>query len=170
MDVDAVFHQQHHELFSIHQGDGARVRLSRFLDGSGTQSVYLYFCGIPKCEGLSTELHKRELIAIALDAGVEPGANGGLRCLFIRFQEPSFDDQLGDFSGMKRLACLSIAELWALILVTPPWPSGGHPWYRNKTGYRSSSPYHRTGQQAADGRKPASREPRRLFQLRSRQW
>lgn len=38
MDADAVFHQQHHELFSVHQGDGSFVGLSCFLDGSGTES------------------------------------------------------------------------------------------------------------------------------------
>lgn len=37
MYADAVFHQQHHELFSVHQGDGSFVGLSSFLDGSGTE-------------------------------------------------------------------------------------------------------------------------------------
>lgn len=37
MDADAVFHQQHHELFTVHQGDGSLVGLSCFLDGSGTK-------------------------------------------------------------------------------------------------------------------------------------
>ena len=32
-----MFHQQHHELFTVHQGDGSLVVLSCFLDGSGTE-------------------------------------------------------------------------------------------------------------------------------------
>ena len=37
MDADAVLHQQHHELFTVHQGDGSLVWLSRFLDGPGAE-------------------------------------------------------------------------------------------------------------------------------------
>ena len=37
MDPNAVFHQEHHELFPIHQGDGGLVGLGSFLDGSWTE-------------------------------------------------------------------------------------------------------------------------------------
>ena len=37
MDADAVFHQQHHELFTVHQGDGGFVCLGGFLDSSWTE-------------------------------------------------------------------------------------------------------------------------------------
>ncbi len=77
---------------------------------------------------------------------------------------------LAGCGGLPASFSIWIAALWTLILVTPPWPSKGHPWYRNKTGCRSWSPYRQIDRKAADGRKPASREPRHLFQLRSRRW
>jgi hypothetical protein len=34
MDADSVFHQEYHELLTVHQGDGSLVCLGSFLDGS----------------------------------------------------------------------------------------------------------------------------------------
>jgi len=65
-----------------------------------------YLEQISRNNHLRAYLYKGRLIPIALDVGVEPGANGGLRCLTVRLPEPSSDDQIGDFSGMEWLACL----------------------------------------------------------------
>ena len=48
MDTNAVFHQEHHKLFSVHQGDGGLVGLSCFLNsaraevaGSDDQALFV---------------------------------------------------------------------------------------------------------------------------------
>lgn len=37
MDADSVFHQEHHKLFPVDQGDGGLVCLCGLLDGSGAE-------------------------------------------------------------------------------------------------------------------------------------
>jgi hypothetical protein len=77
--------------------------------GTGTAllGISRYFSGISKGEGLRANLYKRRLVSIALDVGVEQGADGGIWGFPSGLPETGSHDLLGNVLGVQRHSCLS---------------------------------------------------------------